>query len=118
MIKKNVLFTEKFKQALKYGLILEKVRRAFKYNQKLGKKTVQRYELRARKNANDDFEKDFSKLINNAVFVKSMENVRKYETCDNGNKKELFNVRTKLSYNKFFFGTFFGPRNENNYGYL
>ena len=47
-----------------------------------------------RKKAKNDFEKDFFKLMNKAVSG--------YQTCNNRSKKELFSVRIKLSYNKFF----------------
>ena len=40
--------------------------------------------------------------MNNSVFEKAMENVRKHRhlACNNRKKKETFSVRTKLSYSK------------------
>ena len=61
------------KQALDHELILKKVHRVIQFNQEAW---LMNTELR--KQAKNDFEKDFFKLMNNPVFGKAMENVRKH----------------------------------------
>ena len=68
--KKYVVLIRSLKQALNYGLKLKKVHRIIEpYND---------MNTELRKIAKNDFEKDFFKLMNNAVFGKTMENVRKH----------------------------------------
>ena len=66
------------KQALTHGLILKQVHRMIKFNQKDQLKTFVDMNTKLRQKAKNDFQKDFFKLMNNAVSGKTMENVKKY----------------------------------------
>ena len=66
------------KQALNHALLLKKVHRIIKFNQKTWLKPFIYINTELRKNAKIDFGKDFFKLMSNVVFGKTTENVRKH----------------------------------------
>ena len=64
------------KEALNHGLILKKVHRVIQFNQKAWLKPFIDMNTKLRTEAKNYFEKDLFTLMNNAIFGKTMENVR------------------------------------------
>ena len=77
--KKNyVIHIRALNQALRHGLVLEHIHRVIEFNQSDWMKPYIDFNTQLRTLATNDFEKDFFKLMNNSVFAKTMENVRKH----------------------------------------
>ena len=80
--KKYVVHIKSLKQALNHGLKLKRVHSIIEFNQKAWLKPYIDINTELRKLAKDDFEKDLFKLMNNAVFGKTMENIRKHRDIE------------------------------------
>ena len=75
---KKVAFIRNMKQELEHGLKLRKVHEAVAFYQEAWLKSYIDMNTELRKNAKNDFEKVFHKLMNNAVFRNTGGNVRKH----------------------------------------
>ena len=73
-----VIHIRNFKQALNHELVLKRLHRVIKFNQNAWVKPYIDMNTDVRKKAKNGFEKDFFKLMNNAVLGKTMKIVRKY----------------------------------------
>ena len=84
-----VVHYKNLKQYLQEGMILKKVHRGIKFYQSPWMEPYIRKNTDLRKSASNAFEKDFFKLMNNSVFGKTIENIRKRQNVILVNNRKL-----------------------------
>ena len=91
--KGNVVHIKALDRALKLGLKRKKVHRGIEFQQSKWMKAYIMLNTRLKKDAKNEFEKDFFKLMNNSVFGKTIENI--------SNHKNMKLVTSDKKYQKY-----------------
>ena len=96
-----VLHYKNLKQYLEEGMILKKVNRGIKFYQSPWMEPYIRKNTELRKEAKNAFEKDFFKLMNNSVFGKTIENIRKRQNVKLlHNRKKALKLSSKPNFDR------------------
>ena len=96
-----VLHYKNLKQYLKEGMVLKKVHCGIKFNQSRWMEPYIRKNTDLRKQAKNAFEKDFFKLMNNSVFGKTIENIRKRQNVELiDDRKKALKLSAKVNFDR------------------
>ena len=96
-----MLHYKNLKQYLEEGMTLKKVHRGLKFKQSPWMEPYIRKNTNLRKEAENAFEKDFFKLMNNSVFGKTIENIRKRQSVEIiDDRKKALKLSTKPNFDR------------------
>ena len=87
---------------VRHGMVVDKIHEIISFKQSKWLEKYIIFDTQKRNKAKNDFEKDFYKLLNNAFYVKTMENVRNRLGINFFRKdeyKEITKHQSKLTYN-------------------
>ena len=100
--KKNYLIHHRMvKLHVRHGMVVDKVHEIISFRQSRWLEKYINFNTQKRNNAKNDFEKDFYKLLNNAFYGKTMENVRnrlKIKFTKKDKYRELIKQQSKLTF--------------------
>ena len=100
--KKYLIRYRMLKFYIRHGMIVDEIHEVIPFKQSKWLKKYIHFNTQKRNHAVNDFEKDFYKLLNNAFYGRTMENVRnrlKIEIVKKNDYREIIKQQSKLTFN-------------------
>ena len=88
--KKYVIYVMALDQVFKHGLVLQQIHWVIEFDQSVWLAPYIMFNTQLRTRAKNNLEKDFFKLMNNSVFGKTVENIRKHRDINLVTNEEAY----------------------------